>query len=159
MQTLNLINFIDLTLKEKEMVLKWRNHPKIKRWMHNSNDITLENHLAFIDSLKNCSDKFYFLLKQEDNYLGVIDFTNILSKTSEFGLYANIELKGVGNNLLDSVCNYGFNILQLDILRAEVYEENEKAIKLYKKFYFKETNKKTINNKVVICMELKNENR
>lgn len=158
---INLINFTDLTLEEKKMVLLWRNHPTIKQWMYNNDDISLENHLNFIETLKDCMDKFYFLVKRDDDYIGVVDFTNIdkKSKSSEFGLYANIELKGNGKALLNSICEYGFNALNINKLIAEVFAENEKAINLYKKFNFKEITNKTVNNREVICMELNNEDR
>jgi UDP-4-amino-4,6-dideoxy-N-acetyl-beta-L-altrosamine N-acetyltransferase len=117
--------------------------------------------LNFIETLKSCADKLYFLVKQNSSYIGVIDFTNIdkESKSSEFGLYANIELKGMGKVLLNSICEYGFNTLHIDKLIAEVFAENERAVDLYKKFNFKEITKKIVNNKEVICMELKNEDR
>lgn len=152
-----LINFIDLTLEEKKMILSWRNNHIIKQWMYNSDDISLENHLMFIETLKNHSDKLYFLVKKDDDYIGVIDFTNIdkNSKSSEFGLYVNIELRGMGETLLNSICDYGFNTLNISKFIAEVFTNNEKAISLYKKFNFRETGKKTINNREVIRMELK----
>jgi len=75
--SINLINFTDLTLDEKKMVLSWRNHPDIKQWMYNTNGITIENHLSFIETLKNSKDKQYFIVKKDNEYIGVIDFTNI----------------------------------------------------------------------------------
>jgi len=161
LNNIDLINFTDLTLEEKKMILLWRNNPSIKRWMYNSDDISLENHLAFIKTLKEATDKLYFLVKQNNNYIGVIDFTNINkdTKSSEFGLYANVDLKGVGKTLLKTICEYGFNNLNLKTLRAEAFTENEKALNLYKRFDFKEIIKKTVNNREVVCMELNNEDR
>ena len=161
LNNIELINFTEMTLDEKKMVLSWRNHPEIKKWMYNSDDISLENHLVYIESLNNYTDKLYFLVKQDNNYIGVIDFTNINkdTKSSEFGLYTNIDLKGVGKTLLNSICEYGFNHLSMQKLIAEAFAKNEKAINLYKRFNFKETTKKIVNNQEVICMELKNENR
>lgn len=156
---IKLINFIDLSLEKKEMILSWRNHHDVKQWMYNTDDISLENHLGFIESLKNKTDKLYFLVEQEKEYIGVIDFTNITKYSCDFGLYSNIELKGIGKILLENICNYAFDKLKLEILKAEVFKENEKAIYLYKKIKFKEINSKIVNNKEVICMELKNENR
>ena len=143
------------------MVLLWRNDPSIKQWMYNNDDISLENHLAFIETLKKSTDRLYFLVKQDSDYIGVIDFTNIdkNKENSEFGLYANIESKGMGNILLNSICEYGFNSLKIKKLIAEAFIKNEKAINLYKKFNFKETKRKIVNNKKVICMELKYEDR
>ncbi len=158
---IDLINFTDLTLEEKKMVLSWRNDSSIKQWMYNSDDISLENHLVFIETLKKSTDRLYFLVKRDSDYIGVIDFTNIdkANKSSEFGLYVNIESKGMGNILLNSICEYGFNSLKIKKLIAEAFAKNEKAINLYKRFNFQETTKKTVNNKEVICMELKNEDR
>ena len=129
--------------------------------MYNSDDISLDNHLAFIEMLKNSTDKLYFLIKQDNDYIGVIDFTNIDkdSKSSDIGLYANTTLKGVGRVLLDSICEYGFKTLKINKLIAEAFVENEKAINLYKRFNFQETKKKIVKNKKVICMELKYEDR
>lgn len=161
LNNIELIDFINMTLEEKKMVLSWRNHPSIKKWMYNSNDISLENHLAFIKTLKNSVDKLYFLVKQENIYIGVIDFTNIDngSKSSEFGLYANIYLKGKGKVLLNTICEYAFNSLNIKKLIAEAFIENKKAISLYKRFDFKEITKKIVNNREVIYMELENEDR
>ena len=52
MENIQLLNFIDLELEEKEMILKWRNHPEIRKWMYNQDEIKLEEHLSFIESLK-----------------------------------------------------------------------------------------------------------
>lgn len=158
-----LINFIDLTLEEKKMVLEWRNHPSIKKWMYGSEDISLENHLEFIDSLKHNKNKLYFLVEYENSYIGVIDFYNIdyHNKITEFGLYSNIncQIIGVGRVLEKISIDYIFNVLKLNILKLEVFSKNIKVINLHKKFKFKEIDRKIVNDKEVICMELKNENR
>ena len=60
MENIQLLNFIDLKLEEKEMILKWRNHPEIRKWMYNQDNITLENHLKFIEELKIKDDQLYF---------------------------------------------------------------------------------------------------
>ena len=43
MENIQLLNFIDLELKEKEMILEWRNHPDIRKWMYNQDEINLKN--------------------------------------------------------------------------------------------------------------------
>jgi len=49
--------------------------------------------------------------------------------------------------------------MKLNKLKLEVFSDNKLVINLHKKFNFKETEVKVVNNKEVICMELKNENR
>lgn len=153
-----LIDFVDLSFEEKKSVLKWRNHEAIKTWMYNQNDISLGEHLDFIDSLLFCKSKQYLMVKKDNLYLGVIDLTDIdfNKRTSSFGLYANPfeKTEESGKMLLESVIKYAFEILKLDTLKLEAFADNEKALHLYKKYAFKQSGAKTVNDKDVICMEL-----
>ena len=155
MQNIKLLNFIDLKLEEKEMILKWRNHPDIRRWMYNQDEIKFEEHLSFIDSLKSRKDKLYFLVKKEDDFIGVIDFTQLVNKESvHMGIYSNPNINGNGKILLNKIIDYSFNNLKVKRVFSEVFAENDKAYNLYKKFNFKAISEKIVNNKKVICMEL-----
>lgn len=153
-----LINFINLEYQEKVMILTWRNHPKVKFVMHNNLDISLDDHLNFIESLKKRDDKKYFLVKDNTLNIGVIDFINITTDEAELGIYSNPDLRGNGALLLDKICKYAFEKLKINILKAEVYSDNTQAIKLYKKFNFEKTMLEKRENKEIILMELKNEN-
>jgi len=155
-----LTNFINLSLDEKKMILEWRNSDSIKKWMFNRDEILLTDHLTYIDSLKNKSDRVYFLLKSENNYLGIVDLTEIKKeKNAELGIYMNPELKGYGTLLMNKIVEYSFNELNIEILKTKVYDDNIKAIKLYKKFNFKTIDDIEDENGKLYCMELKNENR
>jgi len=153
-----LINFTELTLKEKKMILSWRNNKNIKIWMYDNLDIKLQHHIEFIKSLKMIKDKRYFLVKIKNIYIGVINFTYIdyINKECQFGLYANPKLKGVGKILLNIIIDYAFKNLDMTTLKAEVFRKNIKAIKLYKKFHFTEIGNKEFHNKDIIIMELDN---
>jgi len=155
---IKLINFIDLNDIEKQMILRWRNHTKIKSMMHNTLDISLQDHLNFINALKNRTDKKYFLVKEDKKDIGVIDFINITDNEAELGIYANPTLRGYGNILLHEICNYAFQTLKIKILKAEVYSVNTVAMELYKQFKFVEINREKLKDKEIIFMELKNEN-
>jgi UDP-4-amino-4,6-dideoxy-N-acetyl-beta-L-altrosamine N-acetyltransferase len=156
---ISLINFTQLNQKQKEMILTWRNSPKIKKWMFNSKEITIHNHLKFINLLNVQNDKLYFLLKKESIYIGVLSFTGITDEDCKIGIYANPELKRVGDTLMKTALNFAFNKLHLKNLIAEVFSDNLRAIKLYKRYNFKEIDKKQIQDRELISMELKNENR
>ena len=90
MKEIKLINFIDLNYEEKNMVLEWRNRLDIQKMMYSQSDIPLEKHLEFIDSLRVITDKLYFLVKKDNIYIGVIDFTQIKQNESlHMGVYTN----------------------------------------------------------------------
>jgi UDP-4-amino-4,6-dideoxy-N-acetyl-beta-L-altrosamine N-acetyltransferase len=159
MKDIVLINFTDLSFNEKIMVLEWRNHPQTRKWMYTQDEISLENHMNFIESLKTREDKLYFVMKKEDEYLGVIDFYNFENNLCEFGLYSNPNTSSVGKIMMNKIVNYAFDTLNSNLLIAEVFSDNIKAIKLYDRFNFQETKRKIISDKEIICMELQNENR
>ncbi len=155
-----LINFTELTLDEKKMILEWRNSTSVKRWMYNRDEISLKDHLAYIDSLNSRDDRVYFVLKDKKSYFGVVDLTEIKKEQSaELGIYTNPDLKGYGTLLMSKIIEYAFHKLNIELLTANVYSENIKAINLYKKFNFKAIAIKQDSNGKIVNMELKNENR
>ncbi len=160
---IRLIDFVDLSDKQKNIILDMRNHSEVRRWMYNSNLISNKEHLKFIDTLNGKKSKKYFLVTKDKKNIGVIYFTNINMdiKESEFGLYANFfeKIPGAGIMLIEGCLEYAFNNHKLKTLKLEVFNDNEKAISLYNKFNFKQTCKKIVNDHEIICMELNNENR
>ncbi|TXE89773.1 UDP-4-amino-4,6-dideoxy-N-acetyl-beta-L-altrosamine N-acetyltransferase [Campylobacter volucris] len=126
-------NFTNLNDFEKEFILQHRNNPNIAKFMKNPY-ISHEEHLNFIQNLKNDYTKRYFLVYENDQAIGVIDFINITINSCEFGLYGI--KKGVGNLLMEEIKNYAFNVLKVKILKACVFKKNTKALNLYLKHDF-----------------------
>ena len=151
---LELLNFKELSPKELEMVLEWRNTKEIQKWMLTREDISLQTHLNFVNSLANAKDKEFFLVKDENSPIGVINFTDITPKSCSFGLYKNPQINGVGDKLMRTICDYAFNRLKIDKLKAEVFTNNEKAIQLYKKYNFIEKQRVKYKERELILMEL-----
>lgn len=155
---IELINFVDLTLKEKLMILNWRNNDNVKNWMYSSDPISIENHIRFIDGLFFSKIRKYMVVKKDNSYVGVIYFTEIdfVEKSIYFGLYANPfkKIPGVGTVLVEECLKYVFGLLKFKKIKLEVFSNNIQAVRLYNKFNFKKTGQKSVNEKVVICMEL-----
>ncbi|WP_041958566.1 UDP-4-amino-4,6-dideoxy-N-acetyl-beta-L-altrosamine N-acetyltransferase [Sulfurospirillum arsenophilum] len=158
---LYLCNFTTLSESQKKMILMWRNHENVKAYMYNANEISEAEHFDFIEALKTREDRRYFLVQHEGIDIGVIDFNDISTSSATLGLYANPKLdqKGIGSLLMQSIVEYAFKRLKVNILKAEVFEDNAKAKALYEKFGFCEKERISVNEKEVICMELTNEHR
>lgn len=156
-----LVNFTDLTYDQKMMVLTWRNHPETRKWMYTQEVIDENHHLAFLESLKMNHEKLYFLIKNDQHFFGVIDFYNFKDSECEFGLYSNPfdKTAGIGRILESIAINYAFEILKVSKLKLEVFKDNTQVINLHKKYHFVEKYTKTIDNKLVLGMELINENQ
>lgn len=152
---ITLKNFVDLTHDEAIDVLSWRNHESIRHWMYSTHDITLDDHLAFIQSLKTSTDKLYFVVIKNGNSIGVIDLVDITKTTASLGLYANpfSDRKGIGTIILRALMRHAYDTLGLSTLHLEYFQGNEKAKTLYEKFDFIPIRSNEKNGKKIICME------
>ncbi|EIT7846424.1 UDP-4-amino-4,6-dideoxy-N-acetyl-beta-L-altrosamine N-acetyltransferase [Campylobacter coli] len=128
-------DFITLNLDKLKLVWQWRNDESVGQFMLNKS-IKFEEHLNFIKQLKTSKDKKYFLLFKENQAFGVIYFNNITNQTCEFGLYAKPNLKGVGQILMNEIIKYAFENLKVNTLKAYVFKDNRKALKLYQQNHF-----------------------
>ena len=155
---IELIDFVDLTQKEVLLVLAWRNHENIKKWMYSQDEISKEAHLGFLDELQFSKSRQYMVVKKDNNYVGVVYFTKIdgVNKESYFGLYANPfeKISGIGQTLGEVCLKYILDLLNLNKIKLEVFSDNVRALKLYKKYNFKGMGEKSVNDRQVICMQL-----
>ena len=151
-----LIDFRDLNGQETQRVLAWRNDPEVRKWMYRDTPISLEEHRNFLNLLKHSQDKRYFLVRIGGEAIGVVYLTDIdfSQKCAHIGIYADPRKRKVGGVLMEALCGYAFATLGLNILRAEVFCSNIKAISLYEKFGFKTGIKTEAGQKDILRMEL-----
>lgn len=147
-----LLNFTTLDQTQKELVLTWRNHPSIRKWMIHNNEISLEDHLHFIDQLSSTTEKCYFLVQKDSDYIGVIDLIAIDLNCAELGIYANPDMRGVGHILMNALIDHAKK-LGLSKLIAHVFVNNVRALRLYQRFDFTETNQTKHTHKKMITLE------
>ncbi|QWK19042.1 MAG: UDP-4-amino-4,6-dideoxy-N-acetyl-beta-L-altrosamine N-acetyltransferase [Hydrogenobacter thermophilus] len=139
---ITLRNFINLNPDELELVRTWRNHPEVRKWMYNDQEISKEEHFRFVERLKEDSKNFYYLAVKDNAYMGVVNLVraDLRNRNAYFGIYANPEnrIQGTGFILGKALLKLAFEIALLHTLRLEVLENNIKALNLYRKLGFKE---------------------
>jgi len=152
-----IINFIYTNEDEKKLILKWRNHDDVRKWMFNKAIISTNEHYNYMQSLQNRPDKLCFLVSTENEYLGIIEFNevNLKQKSAYFGLNTNMSLKWLGaGTILQEICLYlSKNQLQIKTLMLDVFSNNKRAISLYKRFNFRTTKEYYIKYDKVLHME------
>ncbi len=152
-----IINFINLNELEKELVLSWRNHEEVRKWMVNKEIISYEEHLNYINSLIGNDNKLCFIVKTQEAYIGVVEFDEIDLQKNEayFGLNANLDnpTRGIGRVLEEISIYLAKEKLGLKKLKLYVYEENQRVINLHKKFGFEITEKKSVAGREAYFME------
>ena len=150
-----LINFVNLTDREKEMVRVWRNDESIRRWMYTRHVIDKKEHSDFIERLRSEDRNFYWLLKdRQSEYIGVIDLKkeNKADRQAYLGIYKRPDCKmlGAGDVLMKNLKMLAFDIADLQVLKLEVSDDNERAIKFYKRMGFQEEGRR--NEFIVMSM-------
>ncbi|WP_286426772.1 UDP-4-amino-4,6-dideoxy-N-acetyl-beta-L-altrosamine N-acetyltransferase [Myroides marinus] len=132
------VNFTELTSVEKEIVLIWRNDISIRKWMYNSSEIKLEDHIRFIDSLGERKDRLYYLVKRNDVSIGVFSLLDYTGKEGEWGYYLAPEYHGsnLGVEFYYAVLSYCFTYLKLEKLIGFALLSNVGANSLNKLFGF-----------------------
>ena len=139
-------NFLNLSIEKKKMVLGWRNHESIRKWMYSDTIISTQEHADFLSDLIRDENNFYWVVENEVGFflgtisLNKIDFQN---KHAYIGIYANPynEIKNKGDLLIQCIKKLGFEITGLHTLKLEVIANNKKAINFYKKSEFNEEGK------------------
>ena len=138
-----LINFINLTNDEKEMLRNWRNHESVRVWMYQEHIISPEEHNAYLKQLKENNNTFCWILRNMNSEnIGVISINRVdfVNKNAYLGIYLNPDHKAprAGRLLNDSLKQVAFKIINLHTLKLEVLSNNTRALKFYKKLGFLE---------------------
>jgi len=137
-----LLNFVNLSAEELELVRRWRNHPEVRRWMYTDREITEEEHRRFVESLRSSEERLYFLVRGAERDLGVIYFTGISlrHRRAYMGIYADPcrRQPGTGKLLCNLAVGFAFGVMKLHTLKLEVVEDNERALRLYRRCGFEE---------------------
>ncbi len=129
-------DFTQLTQEEVHLVLEMRNHPQIAQWMY-SERILPQTHFDFLKQLKDDASRRYWLLCQENEYIGVGSLTriNLAHKHAFIGIYTNPFCAKVfkGRTILNFLESQAFEHLGLHTLHLEVLSTNIKARKFYER--------------------------
>ncbi|MBD3799583.1 MAG: UDP-4-amino-4,6-dideoxy-N-acetyl-beta-L-altrosamine N-acetyltransferase [Epsilonproteobacteria bacterium] len=133
-------NFIKLTRVEHKDILNIRNSEYVRNNMKSRSIIKFEDHLNWINKLKQDNSNIYYAISFGDEIVGAIYITDIdyNQNKSTWGLYFKRNI----NPLILSVSTYCiidkvFNELNLSILNLEVNKNNISAYNFNLSFGFK----------------------
>jgi UDP-4-amino-4,6-dideoxy-N-acetyl-beta-L-altrosamine N-acetyltransferase len=125
-----------------ERVLDWRNSDRVRVNMYTDHIIGIEEHRAWFERMQQNETMLYLICEFKDRPIGLVYFTDIdrYNQSSFWGFYLGETdvPQGSGPAMEFLALEYAFEILNIRKLCCEVFDFNEKVIKLHKKFYFTE---------------------
>jgi UDP-4-amino-4,6-dideoxy-N-acetyl-beta-L-altrosamine N-acetyltransferase len=134
-------------VKKSDLILlrDWRNSKHILEFSGQFKLLNLEDQKKWFTELKNKdSDKIMFVIIDESKKsLGVCGLTHINYKTHSADVAillgdVTVHGKGVGEESLKLLIEYGFKKINLHRIKAEIFEFNTASIKLFEKVKFKQ---------------------
>lgn len=150
-------NYVNLSSDEKKLVLQHRNLNK--KWMIQQDDISLENHLKWIENLRNDETRLNYLVFKDNVPFVAINYHDISSSQAYWGYFLidqsyRSEVLKVEKMIID----FAFQKLKLDKLLCINNSKNH-VIKIHEFFKFKEFDRKIINDEEYSVMVLEKESK
>lgn len=134
-----------LDINDAEKYVKWMCDKKVSDGIHSTAKIqNVESEKNWImKELESGRYTFAVVLKENDELIGNASIMNLnqRDRTATLGIFIGEEDfrgKGYGQEVLNLLLDYGFNILNLHNIDLGVFSFNEGAINCYKKVGFKE---------------------
>ena len=129
-----------LTEEYLPMVLAWRNHPAVRRYMFNQHEISLQEHHNWFESVKDDIARQQLIVFDCDVPIGFVQFNPVCQGGTAFwGFYVRPDApKGSGTKLGQAALAYAFNKLGLYKVCGQAIEANMVSIGFHKKLGFAE---------------------
>jgi UDP-2,4-diacetamido-2,4,6-trideoxy-beta-L-altropyranose hydrolase/UDP-4-amino-4,6-dideoxy-N-acetyl-beta-L-altrosamine N-acetyltransferase len=138
----------EMSARDLQMVLRWRNHPNIKIYMHSQHEISEFEHRQWFQSASNDPRRRLLIYEDNNEALGFIQFSGVeMNGRATWGFYlAPDAISGTGYRLGQVVLNYAFDTLGLEIIYGEVIFTNERSIRFHEKLGFQRLIEKSSEN-------------
>ena len=121
----------DLSIEHSDKVLSYRNHENVRKWMFNSDKISLKEHLNFINKLKD-SSKVYCAVFRKQKIVACVNFDDIGNREYFVGHFLNPRLlsSGIGLYFEYVYLKFFFEHIKAKVIKASVKKQNYPMIKI-----------------------------
>ena len=121
-----------------ELVLTWRNHPNVRRYMYTQHEITLAEHQSWFERSLRDLKKHLFVFEVNHQPLGFLNFKETRNGgIANWGFYAAPDApRGSGRQLGRAALNHAFTQLKLHKINGQALAYNECSIKFHQTLGF-----------------------
>ena len=128
-----------MTEDDLPMVLTWRNHPEVRRFMLTQHEISMTEHLQWFNRVAHDSTRCLLIVQEHDNPIGYVQFSDVSpGGIADWGFYARPEaVKGNGQKIGTSALDFAFSQLKLHKVCGQTIAINQASIRFHEKLGFK----------------------
>ena len=121
-----------------EYVLKWRNHPDIRRFMLSQHEITLAEHWAWFNRASRDETRALLVIEECSRPLGCVIFSGVAKNaTADWSFYsAPGSPAGSGTRICATALDFAFSELQLHKVAGQVLAFNRASIRIHQRLGF-----------------------
>ena len=120
------------------MLLTWRNHPEVRRFMFSPNEILLEEHRNWFDKASADLKRNLLIVEESKKPLGFVQFSKIPDDhLANWGFFTRPEApRGSGRKICEAALNFAFLELKLHKVCGQVIEGNSASIRIHSRLGF-----------------------
>lgn len=124
--------------EDLEDVLRWRNHPEVRRWMYTSHEISPSEHREWYARVARDPRRHLLIAEEAGTPLGFVQFTETGDEgVADWGFYAVPDARpGSGAKLGTAALDHAFGALGLRKVRGEAIARNERSAGFHRKLGF-----------------------
>lgn len=132
----------DVSGRDKEMLLRWRNMPEVSRYMYSDHAITPEEHDRWFAYMREDPSRRYWIIMLDDEAVGLANLIDISDEARRcyWAFYLSSDStrgRGVGSWVEYQVLRFVFDELALNKLCCEVLVSNPAVISMHEGFGFR----------------------
>lgn len=122
------------------LVLVWRNHPEIRRYMYTQHEITLAEHQGWFERCLPNPRKHLLIFEINQQPQGFVSFSEAeIGGIANWGFYMAPDApKGSGLQLGHAALSYAFTEIKLHRINGEALAYNQRSIQFHQKLGFQE---------------------
>lgn len=120
------------------MLLSWRNHEDVRRYMFTQHKIGLDEHRNWFSKASQDPSRCLLIVEEEKQAIGYAQFSKVVEGgIADWGFYARPDaLKGAGRKLGFMALNYAFGPLKLHKVCGQAIGSNQTSIAFHQKLGF-----------------------
>ena len=124
--------------KDLELVLVWRNHPAVRRFMYTTHLISPEEHARWFERSKHQTGVWLLIYERAGSPTGFVNISESrCPHVADWGFYLAPDAgKGTGQALGTETLKYAFESLQLHKLCGQALGFNKRSIHFHEKLGF-----------------------